>query len=219
MYYVGLFVLSAVVFRFYVFFRVFKMFLVGLATVVRLCFMSDIVLLIDWLYCIDLFSCLAASLFNKLTLLYFYFSDWMCFCRPDECVRRCRGDVSRRRHSSTWRRAHPQSIQYRRRRYRDQWQQLLHHHARRRRPAARIADRVLQPHRLQDLLLLLVLLLQLFLVRISSVAAGKVTVGLACFSRALNECVRSRIASQGRTSERLGNTRGKLGNLVCVCVN
>jgi len=28
-------------------FRVFKMFLVGLATVVRLCFMSDIVLLID----------------------------------------------------------------------------------------------------------------------------------------------------------------------------
>jgi len=47
MYYVGLFVLSAVVFRFYVFFRAFKMFLVGLATVVRLCFMSGIVLLID----------------------------------------------------------------------------------------------------------------------------------------------------------------------------
>ena len=48
MYYVGLFVLSAVVFRFFnVFFRVFKMFLVGLATVVRLCFTSDIVLLID----------------------------------------------------------------------------------------------------------------------------------------------------------------------------
>ena len=46
MYYVGLFVLSAVVFRFYVFFRVLKMFLVGLA-VVRLCFMRDIVLLID----------------------------------------------------------------------------------------------------------------------------------------------------------------------------
>ena len=49
------------------------MFLVGLATVVRLCFMSDIVLLIDWLYCIDLFSCIAASVFNKLTyftLLY-----------------------------------------------------------------------------------------------------------------------------------------------------
>jgi len=43
MYYVGLFVLSAVVFRFCMFFRVFKMFLVGLATVVRLCFMSDIV--------------------------------------------------------------------------------------------------------------------------------------------------------------------------------
>jgi len=34
-------------FVFYVFFRVFKMFLVGLATVVRLCFTSDIVLLID----------------------------------------------------------------------------------------------------------------------------------------------------------------------------
>jgi len=47
MYYVGLFVLSAVVFRFFTFFRVFKMFLVGLATVVRLCFTSDIVLLID----------------------------------------------------------------------------------------------------------------------------------------------------------------------------
>ena len=45
MYYVGLFVLSAVVFR--MFFSCFKMFLVGLATVVRLCFMSDIVLLID----------------------------------------------------------------------------------------------------------------------------------------------------------------------------
>jgi len=48
MYYVGLFVLSAVVFRFFMFsFRVFKMFLVGLATVVRLCFTSYIVLLID----------------------------------------------------------------------------------------------------------------------------------------------------------------------------
>ena len=58
-------------FVFLCFFRVFKMFLVGLATVVRLCFMSDIVLLIDWLHCIDLFSCIAASLFNKLTLLYF----------------------------------------------------------------------------------------------------------------------------------------------------
>ena len=47
MYYVGLFALSAVVFRFLMFFRVFKMFFVGLATVVRLCFTSDIVLLID----------------------------------------------------------------------------------------------------------------------------------------------------------------------------
>jgi len=47
MYYGGLFVFSAVVFRLFMFFRVFKMFLVGLATVVRLCFTSDIVLLID----------------------------------------------------------------------------------------------------------------------------------------------------------------------------
>jgi len=31
--------------------------------------MSDIVLFTDWLYCIDLFSCKAASLFNKLTYL------------------------------------------------------------------------------------------------------------------------------------------------------
>ena len=35
MYYVGLFVLYAVVFRFFMFFSCFKMFLVGLATVVR----------------------------------------------------------------------------------------------------------------------------------------------------------------------------------------
>jgi len=34
--------------------------------------MSDIVLLIDRLYCIDLFSCIAASLFNKLTYLLTY---------------------------------------------------------------------------------------------------------------------------------------------------
>ena len=58
-------------FVFLCFFRVFKIFLVGLATVVRLCLTSDIVLLIDWLYCINLFSSIAASLFNKLTLLYF----------------------------------------------------------------------------------------------------------------------------------------------------
>ena len=51
---------------------VFKMFLVGLATVVRLCFTSDNMLLIDWLYCIDLFSCIAASVFNKLTYLLTY---------------------------------------------------------------------------------------------------------------------------------------------------
>ena len=48
------------------------MFLVGLATVVRLCFTSDNVILIDWLYCIDLFSCIAASVFNKLTYLLTY---------------------------------------------------------------------------------------------------------------------------------------------------
>ena len=34
--------------------------------------MSDIVLLIDWLCSIDLFSCIAASLFNKLTYLLTY---------------------------------------------------------------------------------------------------------------------------------------------------
>jgi len=34
--------------------------------------MSDIVLLIDRLYCIDLFSCIAASLINKLTYLLTY---------------------------------------------------------------------------------------------------------------------------------------------------
>jgi len=34
--------------------------------------MSDIVLLIDRLYCIDLFSYIAASLFNKLTYLLTY---------------------------------------------------------------------------------------------------------------------------------------------------
>ena len=56
------------------------MFLVGLATVVRLCFTSDIVLLIDWLYCIDLFSCIAASLFNKLTYLLTYLS-WLAAAR------------------------------------------------------------------------------------------------------------------------------------------
>jgi len=48
------------------------MFLVGLATVLRLCFTSDNVLLIDWLYCIDLFSCIAASVFSKLTYLLTY---------------------------------------------------------------------------------------------------------------------------------------------------
>jgi len=37
--------------------------------IVWLCFVSDIVLFIDWLYCFDLFSCIAASLFNKLTYL------------------------------------------------------------------------------------------------------------------------------------------------------
>jgi len=59
-------------FVFYVFFVFLKMFLVGLATVVRLCFTSDTGLLIDWLYCADLFSCIAASVFNKLTYLLTY---------------------------------------------------------------------------------------------------------------------------------------------------
>ena len=36
---------------------------------VRLCFISDTSLFTDRLYCIDLFSCIAASLFNKLTYL------------------------------------------------------------------------------------------------------------------------------------------------------
>ena len=75
MYYVGLFVLSAVVFRFLCFFRVFKMFLAGLANAVRLCLTSDIVLLIDWLCSIDLFSCIAASVFNKLAYLLTYLLD------------------------------------------------------------------------------------------------------------------------------------------------
>ena len=44
------------------------MFYVGLL-IVRLCFMSDSVLFIDWLYCIDLSSCIAASVFNKLAFL------------------------------------------------------------------------------------------------------------------------------------------------------
>ena len=59
-------------FVFLMFFRVFKMFLVGLATVVRLCFMSDIVLLVDSLYCIHLFSCVAASLFNTYIPTYIF---------------------------------------------------------------------------------------------------------------------------------------------------
>jgi len=49
------------------FFHVF-MFDVGLL-IVRLCFMSDTVFFIDWMYSIDLFSCIAASLFNKITYL------------------------------------------------------------------------------------------------------------------------------------------------------
>ena len=51
------------------FFKCFMLY-VGLL-IVRLCFMSDIVLFIDWLHCIDLFSCIAASLFNKLTYLLY----------------------------------------------------------------------------------------------------------------------------------------------------
>jgi len=59
--YVGLFVHSAVVFHVF-------MFYVGLL-IVRLRFMSGIVSFIDCLYCIDLFSCIATSVFNKLTYL------------------------------------------------------------------------------------------------------------------------------------------------------
>ena len=40
--------------------------------------MSDIVLFIDRLYCIDLFSCIAASLFNKLTYLLTYLLTYDC---------------------------------------------------------------------------------------------------------------------------------------------
>jgi len=100
MYYVGLFVLSAVVFRFLCFFRVFKMFLVGLATVVRLCFTSDIVLLIDWLYCIDLFNCIAASLFNKLTYLL---TNWTIV---QQASRKAAAWMS----SAAWYRAMPASL-------------------------------------------------------------------------------------------------------------
>jgi len=61
------------------------MFYVGLL-IVRLCFMNDIVLFIDWLYCIDLFSCIGASVFNKLTYLLTMclitmaanISEWCC---------------------------------------------------------------------------------------------------------------------------------------------
>jgi len=53
--YVGLFVHSAVVFHVF-------MFYLGLL-IMQLCFISDILLFID------LFSCIAASLFNKLTYL------------------------------------------------------------------------------------------------------------------------------------------------------
>ena len=49
---------------FFMFFHVF-IFYVGL----RLCYMSGVVLFIDLLYCTGLFSCIAASLFSKLTCL------------------------------------------------------------------------------------------------------------------------------------------------------
>ena len=62
------------------YFHVFMVY-VGLL-IVWLCFMSDIVLFIDWLYCFDLFSCIAASLFNKLTylltLLTYHPADCTC---------------------------------------------------------------------------------------------------------------------------------------------
>ena len=59
--------LGGVVFHVSKFFHV-LMFYIGLL-IVRLWFMSDIVLFTDRLYCIHLFSCIAASLFNKLTYL------------------------------------------------------------------------------------------------------------------------------------------------------
>jgi len=49
--------------RTWLFFHVF-MFYVGLL-IVRLCFMGNIALFIDWLYSVDLFSCIAASLFKE----------------------------------------------------------------------------------------------------------------------------------------------------------
>ena len=65
--------------------------------------MSDIVLLIDRLYCIDLFSCIAASLFNKLTyLLTIYmlgkFFEWAEYisCPPSVII--------------GWETAHPASL-------------------------------------------------------------------------------------------------------------
>ena len=51
---------------------------------------SDIVLLIDRLYCIDLFSCIAASLFNKLTYLLTYF-----YLLLHGCILRCSSPSSR----------------------------------------------------------------------------------------------------------------------------
>ena len=68
MFNVGLFVYSSAVSHVFMFFMFF-MFYVGLL-IVRLCFKNDIVLFVDWLYCIDLFSCIAASVFDKLTCLY-----------------------------------------------------------------------------------------------------------------------------------------------------
>ena len=48
----------------------------------------DIVLLIDRLHCIDLFSCIAASLFNKLTYLLTQFLQTGCSSRrPTNCVK------------------------------------------------------------------------------------------------------------------------------------
>ena len=66
--YVGLFVHSADVFHDFTLFSCF--YVLCRPIDVRLCFTSDTVLFIHWLYCIDLFSCIAASVFNKLT--YFF---------------------------------------------------------------------------------------------------------------------------------------------------
>jgi len=60
----------------------------GLATDCAVVFYEWHCVLIDWLYCIDLFSCIAASLFNKLTYLLIRIANrfesriGMLYCAP-----------------------------------------------------------------------------------------------------------------------------------------